>query len=188
LVADGKIRFLGISEASPDSIRRANAVHPLVSLQMEFSLFTRDPVTGGNLDAAREFGMGMMGYAVFGRGILTGAYRKFDDLPEGDRRRDWPRYQPGNIEHNMTLLDRIAVLAAEKNATLAQIALAWAMAQGTHIVPIPGAKSRGHLEENVKALEIELTPEDLARLEAIVPAGAARGDRYPERQMKRVNR
>ncbi len=188
LVEEGKIRFLGLSEASPESIRRANAVHPLVSLQMEFSLFTRDPVTGGNLDACREFGMGLMGYAVFGRGILTGAYRSFDDLAEDDRRRDWPRYRPGNIEHNMKLLDRIGTLAEEKGATLAQIALAWAMAQGADIVPIPGAKSRDHLEENVKALEVELTAQDLARLEALVPAGAAKGERYPERQMKRLNR
>ena len=188
LVEEGKIRYLGLSEASPESIRRANAVHPLVSLQMEFSIFTRDPVEGGNLAASREFGMGLMAYAVFGRGLLTGVYRSFDDLPADDRRREWPRYQPGNIEQNLVLLDQIEALGREKGATLPQIALAWVMAQGDDVVPIPGCKSRAHLDDNIKALDIALTADDLARIEAVAPAGAAVGNRYPERQMRRVNR
>ena len=159
-------------------------MHPLVSLQMEFSIFTRDPVEGGNLDACRESGMGLMAYAVFGRGLLTGVYRSFDDLPADDRRREWPRYQPGNIEQNLVLLDQIEALGREKGATLPQIALAWVMAQGDDIVPIPGCKSRDHLDDNIKALDIELTADDLARIEAVSPAG----NRYPERQMRRLNR
>ena len=168
LIEQGKTRYIALSEAGPESIRRANKVHPIVSLQMEYSLWSRD-AENGNIEACREYGMGFMAYSVLGRGFLAGLFHDLEELPEGDNRRNSPRFQPGNMERNLELLSRIEALAQEKSATPAQIALAWAMAQGPDIIPIPGCKSRKHLEENLKALELELTAADLARLDAVMP-------------------
>lgn len=184
LVEQGKARYIALSEASAASIRRANKVHPIVSLQMEYSLWSRDP-EGGNIQACREFGMGFMAYSPLGRGFLAGMFHDLKDIPIDDSRRNHPRFQSGNIEHNLKLLARIEELAKEKSATPAQLALAWLMAQGEDIIPIPSSKSRRHLEENLKAMDIKLTKDDLARLDAIIPAGAAAGPRA--RDMDRVN-
>jgi aryl-alcohol dehydrogenase-like predicted oxidoreductase len=184
LVEQGKVRYIGLSEASAASIRRANKVHPIVSLQMEYSLWSRDPEEG-NIQACREFGMGFMAYSPLGRGFLAGMFHDSKDIPEGDSRRNHPRFRPGNIEHNLRLLGQIEKLAREKSATPAQLALAWLMAQGNEIIPIPSNKSRRHLDENLKAMEINLTRDDLARLDAIVPPGAAAGPRTKD--MDRVN-
>lgn len=184
LVERGLTRYVGLSEASANSIRRARKVHPIVSLQMEYSLWSRDP-EGGNIQACREFGMGFMAYSPLGRGFLAGAVHSAKDFSEGDSRSNNPRFQPGNIEHNLKLLARFEEIAKEKAATPAQMALAWLMAQGEDIIPIPSNKSRGHLEENLKAIVINLTKEDLARLDALFPPGAAAGPRT--RDMDRVN-
>jgi len=184
LVEQGKARYIGLSEASPESIRRANRVHPIVSLQMEYSLWSRDP-EGGNIEACREFGMGFMAYSPLGKGFLAGLFRDGDAIPEGDGRRNQPRLQPGNIEHNLALLSQIEELAKEKSATLAQLALAWLMAQGHDIIPIPSNKGVRHLEENLRAIDLELTPEDLAWIDAVMPPGAAAGPR--SRDMERLN-
>lgn len=184
LVEQGKARYIALSEASPDSIRRANKVHPIASLQMEYSLWTRDP-EGGNLQACREFGMGFMAYAPLGRGFLAGLFHSSKDIPAGDSRLEHPRYQAGNIEHNLKLLAQLEVFAREKSCTTAQIALAWLLAQGSEVIPIPSSKTRQHLQENLKALEIKLTQDDLARLDALLPSGAASGNRT--REMNRVN-
>ncbi len=167
LVEQGKARFIALSEAGAASIRRATGVHPIASLQMEYSLWTRD-AEGGNLQACREFGMGFMAYSALGRGFLAGLFHDPGEIPQD--RRDTPRLQPGNFEHNLKLLANIEALAREKSATPAQIALAWLMAQGADVVPIPGAKSRKHLEENVKAIDLKLTDDDLARLTRWWPA------------------
>jgi aryl-alcohol dehydrogenase-like predicted oxidoreductase len=184
LVEQGKARYIGLSEASATSIRRAQKVHPIVSLQMEYSPWSRDP-EDGNIQACREFGMGFMAYSPLGRGFFAGAVHNLKDIPEGDSRRGHPRFQPSNIEHNLNLLARFEELAREKSATPAQLALAWIMAQGEDIIPIPSSKSRPHLEENLKAIDIKLTQEDLDRLDAIMPAGAAAGTRAKD--MDRVN-
>jgi aryl-alcohol dehydrogenase-like predicted oxidoreductase len=184
LVEQGKARYISLSEAGAGSIRRANAVHPIVSLQMEYSLWSRD-AEEGNIQACREFGMGFMAYSALGRGFLAGLFHKADEIPED--RRGTPRFQPGNLEHNLGLLAQIEALAEEKDATPAQIALAWLMAQGNDIIPIPGAKSRKHLQENVKAIDLKLTDDDLSRLNAIMKPGAAAGPRLPDEQMARVN-
>ena len=184
LVEQGKARYIALSEAGPGSIRRANSVHPIVSLQMEYSLWSRD-AEEGNIQACREFGMGFMAYSALGRGFLAGLFHNASEIPED--RRSTPRFQPGNLEHNLGLLAQIEALAEEKAATPAQIALAWLMAQGPDIIPIPGAKSRKHLQENVKAVDLKLTDDDLSRLNAIMPPGAAAGSRLPEEQMARVN-
>lgn len=184
LVEQGKVRYIGLSEASPTSIRRAQKVHPIVSLQMEYSLWSRDPEPG-NIGACREFGMGFMAYSPLGRGFLAGAFHDPKEIPGDDGRRNHPRFSPGNIEHNLKLLAQLEELAREKSATPAQLALAWLMAQGSDIVPIPSNKSRRHLEENLKALELKLSKEDLIRLDAILPPGAAAGPRTKD--MDRVN-
>ena len=186
LVEQGKTRYISLSEAGAGSIQRANKVHPIVSLQMEYSLWSRD-AESGNIQACRDHGMGFMAYGPLGRGFLAGLYRDLGQIPEDDERRRSPRFQEGNFEHNLELLAGIEALAKEKSATLAQLALAWLMAQGTDIIPIPGAKSRSHLEENVKAIDLELTEEDLSRLNVIMPPGAAAGTRMAEAQMTRVN-
>lgn len=186
LVEQGKARYIGLSEASADSVRRARKVHPVASLQMEYSLFSRD-AEDGNIAACREFGMAFMAYAPLGRGLLTGQFRNEGDLPADDRRHEMPRFQAGNIERNMELLAVVEDIAKAKNATVPQIALAWLLSRGPDIFPIPGAKSRKHLEENLKAAEIVFAPDELARLEAAIPPGAAAGTRYPAGQMKRVN-
>lgn len=184
LVEQGKTRYIALSEASAESIRRANAIHPIASLQMEYSLWTRDP-EAGNIQACREFGMGLMAYSPLGRGFLTGSFHDPEDFPDGDGRLNHPRLQPGNFEHNARLLARIEELAREKSATTAQLALAWLMAQGPDVIPIPSNKTRAHLEENFRAIDIQLTNEDLATIESIFPPGAAAGPRT--RDLSRVN-
>lgn len=184
LIEQGKARYISLSEASPESIRRAHRVHPIVSLQMEYSLWTRDP-EAGNLQACRELGVGFMAYSPLGRGFLTGEFHDPEDFPSDDHRLNHPRLQPGNFEHNVHLLTQIEALAREKSATPAQLALAWLMAQGPEVIPIPSSKTGSHLEQNLTALELELTPEDLARINAIMPPGAAAGPRT--RDLDRVN-
>jgi aryl-alcohol dehydrogenase-like predicted oxidoreductase len=184
LVEQGKVRYIALSEASATSIRRAQNIHPIVSLQMEYSLWSRDP-EGGNIQACREFGMGFMAYSPLGRGFFAGAVHHLKDLIDGDSRRAHPRFQLGNIEHNLELLAQFEALAKAKSVTPAQLALAWLMTQGADIIPIPSSKTRRHLEENLKAIDIKLTEEDLARLDAIMPPGAAAGPRA--RDMDRVN-
>lgn len=184
LVEQGKTRYIGLSEASAGSIRRAQKVHPIVSLQIEYSLWSRDPEQG-NIAACREFGMGLMAYSPLGRGFLTGAVRSLGALSENDNRKKNPRFEPDNFDKNLELLAQIENLAGEKGISPAQLALAWLLAQGPDIFPIPSSKSRKHLEENLKAVEIRLSEDDLARLDTILPPGAAAGDRT--RDMDRVN-
>jgi aryl-alcohol dehydrogenase-like predicted oxidoreductase len=184
LIEQGKVRYIALSEASATSIRRAQKIHPIVSLQMEYSLWSRDP-EGGNIQACREFGMGFMAYSPLGRGFFAGAVHNLEDLADGDSRGAHPRFQAGNMEHNLKLLAPFEALANEKSVTPAQLALAWVMAQGEDIIPIPSSKTRRHLEENLKAIDIKLTTEDLAQLDAIMPPGAAAGARA--RDMDRVN-
>jgi aryl-alcohol dehydrogenase-like predicted oxidoreductase len=177
LVEQGKARYIALSEASPEAIRRANKVHPIVSLQMHYSLWSRD-VENGNLRTCREFGMGFMAYSILGRGFLAGLFNDPKELPEGDTRRNLLDFEPDNVERNRQLRAQMEALAREKSATPAQIAIAWVMAQGKDIFPIPGAKTRKHLEDDIKALEVKLAPGDLARLNALMPpdpTGAARG-------------
>jgi len=182
LVEQGKARYIALSEASAASIRRAQTVHPIVSLQMEYSLWSRDP-EAGNIQACREFGMGFMAYGPLGQGFLAGVYQSAAEIPE--ERRNRPRYRPENVEHNFGLLRQLEAFAKERSVTLPQLALAWLMAQGNDIIPIPSSKTRPHLEENLKALEVRLTPKDLARMDEIMPPGAAAGPRTSE--MSRVN-
>lgn len=184
LVEQGKVRYVGLSEASAESIRRARKVHPIVSLQMEYSLWSRDP-EGGNIQACREFGMGFMAYSPLGRGFFAGAVHKPTDMSEGDGRFNHPRFQAENLERNLKLLGQFEAMANEKGATPAQLALAWLMAQGPDIIPIPSNKSRGHLEENLKAVDIKLSRNDLQQLNELFAPGAAAGPRT--RDMHRVN-
>jgi len=185
LVAAGKVRYLGLSEAAPATIRRANAVHPITALQTEYSLWTRD-VEEEILPTVRELGIGFVAYSPLGRGFLSAQIRGPEDLKEGDFRARNPRFQEGNIESNLRLVDRIAEIAREKNVTAAQLALAWVQAQGDDVVPIPGTTSVAHLEQNLAALEIELTSEDKSRIDQAFPSGATAGKRYPD--MSTVNR
>ena len=187
LVHAGKVRFLGLSEAAPATIRRAMAVHPVSALQTEYSLWTRE-VEAEILPLCRELGIGFVPYSPLGRGFLTGRFRKLEDLPEGDWRRNMPRFQEGNLERNLKLAERIEGLAARKKCTAAQLALAWVLSQGEDIVPIPGTKRRQYLEENTAALSIQLSPEELEEISAAAPLGAAAGTRYPEAGMQAVNR
>ncbi len=184
LITEGKTRTISLSESATDTVRRGFKAHPLAALQYEYSLWSRDPEQG-QLKACRELGMALMAYSPLGYGFLTGAFRRLDDVP--DSRRRFPRFQAENFAHNAALVARIGEIAAKNGATAAQIALAWLLAQGTDIIPIPGTKSRAHLEENLAATEIELGPDDLARLDASFPADAAAGTRYPEAGMERVN-
>ena len=184
LVERGLTRYIGLSEASANSIRRARKVHPIISLQMEYSLWSRDP-ENGNIQACREFGMGFMAYSPLGRGFFAGAVHNVNDIPNDDNRRNHPRFQPENIKHNLKLLAEFEAMAKEKAATPAQLTLAWLMAQGNDVIPIPSNKSRHHLEENIKAVDFKLTKEDLARLDGIFPHGAAAGPRTKD--MDRVN-
>ena len=174
LVEQGKVRHIALSEAGPDSIRRANAVHTIVSLQMAYSVWERD-AENGNIEACREHGMSFMAYSALGRGFLAGLFHELNELPAQDNRRNSPRFQ--DLERGREILAEIESLAAEKSATPAQVSLAWVLAQGEGIVPIPGCKSRAHLEDNLRAIEIELTPADLARLDALMPPDPARGPR-----------
>lgn len=187
MVKEGKTRYIALSEASPETIRRAWTVHPIASLQIEYSLFSRDPETHGNIAAVHEHGMGFMAYAPLGRGILTGAFQRTDDLPEDDLRRNYPRYKDENLAHNVKILDWLREMAREKGVSLPTFAIAWVLSRGDDVIPIPSSKSRAHLEDNLRAFEVELTTEDLARLDQLCPPGAARGTRYPEKQMAAVN-
>jgi aryl-alcohol dehydrogenase-like predicted oxidoreductase len=187
LIEEGKVRYLGLSEASAETIRRAQAVHPIVALQSEYSLWTRD-VEGEILRTCRELGLGFVAYSPLGRGFLTGQFQKPEDLPEDDRRRMFPRFQDENFQQNLRLVERVKEIAASKNCQPAQLALAWVLAQGEDIVPIPGTKRRTYLEENAKALEVELSPEDLARINEVAQPDAVAGTRYPEAAMTSVNR
>ncbi len=187
LVSEGKVRYLGLSEAGSETLRRAHAVHPIAALQSEYSLWTRDP-EDGVLDACRELGVGFVAYSPLGRGFLTGEIKKFEDLQEDDYRRTSPRFQGENFEKNLELVERIQEMAREKGCSPGQLALAWVLARGVDIVPIFGTKRRKYLEENVGALSINLTEDELKRIEEIVPFGAAVGSRYPEAMMKLLNR
>jgi len=191
LVKEGKTRFISLSECSAESLKRGSAVHPFVSLQMEYSLFSRDVEEEGQIDACKELGMAMMAYAVLGRGMLSDQVPKVEELAADDVRQRLPRFQSVNIEKNLGLCSALEAIARSKNATLAQLSIAWPMTQGKRagvfIVPIPGAKSRTHIEENVRAADIVLTAEDLAEIDRIVPPGAAFGTRYPIGQMHRLN-
>ncbi len=186
LVRAGKVRFLGLSEASPATIRRAHAVHPISALQTEYSLWTRDPEEGA-LAACRELGIGFVPYSPLGRGFLTGRFRRLEDLPADDYRRTSPRFQGENFAKNLDVVAKVEELAREKRGTPAQLALAWLLAQGADVVPIPGTKSRPRLEENVGALAVSLTAADLARIEAVAPKGFAAGARYPEMAMRAID-
>jgi aryl-alcohol dehydrogenase-like predicted oxidoreductase len=186
LVRAGKVRCLGLSEASPVTIRRAHGVHPVTALQTEYSLWTRDP-EDEILPTVRELGISFVAYSPLGRGFLTARFRTLEDIPEGDYRRRSPRFQGENFQKNLALVARIEELAREKGVTASQLALAWVLAQGPDIVPIPGTTRPRHLDENVGALDIVLTPEDLARIQAIAPVGVAAGPRYPEAAMVHVN-
>jgi aryl-alcohol dehydrogenase-like predicted oxidoreductase len=179
LVQAGKVRYLGLSEAAPDTVRRAHQVHPISALQTEYSLWTRD-VEDRILPTTRELGIGFVAYSPLGRGFLSGRFRSPEDIPEGDFRRHNPRFQGENFERNLRIVDQVRELAEEKGVTAAQLALAWVHHQGEDIVPIPGTKRRKYLEENVAATEIELTEDDLRRLDEVAPPGATAGDRYPD--------
>lgn len=187
LVKEGKIRYLGLSEAAPQTIRRAHGTHPITALQTEYSLWTRDPESE-ILPVVRELGIGFVAYSPLGRGFLTGRFKSLDDLPEDDTRRNHPRFQGENFERNLHLARTVEEIAREKNATSAQIALAWLLAQGEDIVPIPGTKRRDYLEQNLHALELPLTQEDRRRIEQAFPCGAASGERYPAQALAAVNR
>jgi len=187
LVEEGKVRYLGLSEAAAETIRRAHCVHPIAALQTEYSLWSRDP-EDGLLEVCRELGIGFVAYSPLGRGFLTGQIKSFDDLAADDYRRLSPRFQGENFDKNLELVKRIEELAAEKNCAPAQLALAWVLAQGSDIVPIPGTKRRKYLEENVGAIKVEITPEELKRIDEVAPRGAAAGTRYPEASMAAVNR
>jgi len=186
LVNSGKVRHLGISEASASTIERANAVHPITAVQSEWSLWTREIETNGVLDKVRELGIGFVPYSPLGRGFLTGTVTSLDDLAADDRRRTYPRFKEENFAHNFEIVKAIKKLATEKNATAAQLALAWVLAQGIDIVPIPGTRKISRLEENLASLDITLSAADLAALNAAAPIGVTAGDRYPD--MSTVNR
>jgi aryl-alcohol dehydrogenase-like predicted oxidoreductase len=187
LVRAGKVRHLGLSEAGPQTIRRAQAVHPIAALQTEYSLWSRDP-EGELLDTVRELGIGFVAYAPLGRGFLTGQIKTVDDLAADDYRRNTPRFQGENFQKNLDLVREIEAMAREKSCTTAQLALAWVLAQGDDIVPIPGTKRRKYLEENVGALDVRLSAEDLARIDRVIPPGMAAGTRYAAPQMQALGR
>ena len=186
LVKAGKVRYLGLSEASPKTLRRAAKVHPITALQTEYSLWTRDP-EGEVLATCRELGIGFVAYSPLGRGFLTGQFRRFDDLPADDYRRHSPRFQGENFQKNLDLVRRVEEIAREKGCTASQLALAWVMAQGNDLVPIPGTKRRKYLEENVASNSLKLSKEDLRRIDDAFPPEAAAGARYPEQIMALVN-
>jgi aryl-alcohol dehydrogenase-like predicted oxidoreductase len=183
LVREGKVRFLGLSEASAENIRRAHAVHPITALQSEYSLWTRDPEEE-ILPVCRELGIGFVPYSPLGRGFLTGKIRKPEDLPDDDYRKTTPRFQGDNFQRNLDLVKRVEEIARAKRCTPAQLALAWVLAQGQDVVPIPGTKRRKYLQENVSALDVDLTSEDLQRIDEVAPKDAFAGSRYPEAMMK----
>jgi aryl-alcohol dehydrogenase-like predicted oxidoreductase len=185
LVREGKIRYIGLSEAAPATIRRAAAVHPIAALQTEYSLWSREP-EDEILATVRELGTGFVAYSPLGRGFLTGQIKTIDDLDADDSRRNWPRFQAENFQKNLDLVEKVKQMADEKGVTAGQLALAWVLAQGDDIVPIPGTRHINYLQENIDALDVVLTTEDLQQLEAIAPKGAFAGQRYPD--MSTVNR
>ncbi|HEU5453420.1 MAG TPA: aldo/keto reductase [Terriglobales bacterium] len=186
LVEQGKVRYLGLSEAAAATLRRAHKVHPIAALQTEYSLWTRDPEQE-ILPACRELGITFVAYSPLGRGFLAATFKRPEDIPAGDYRHNAPRFQPENLSRNRALAERLEAMAREKSCTPAQLALAWLLAQGQDIIPIPGTKSQPRLEENAQAASLNLDPSDLARLAQAFPPGAAAGMRYPEPAMKRVN-
>ncbi|HWC16850.1 MAG TPA: aldo/keto reductase [Terriglobales bacterium] len=187
LVSAGKVRYLGLSEASPKTIRRAHKVHPISALQTEYSLWTRDP-EDEILPTCRELGIGFVPYSPLGRGFLTGQFKRFEDLSPDDYRRQSPRFQGDNFQKNLDLVARIDEIANEKGCAPGQLALAWVLAQGSDIVPIPGTKRRAYLEQNLQAIKLKLTRNDLVRIDQAAPLGAAAGMRYPEATMARIDR
>jgi len=187
LVKEGKVRYLGLSEAAPETLRRAMKVHPITALQTEYSLWTRDPESAV-LATCRELGIGFVAYSPLGRGFLTGQFRRFEDLPADDYRRQTPRFQGENFQKNLDLVRRVEEIAREKGCKPSQLALAWVLAQGDDIVPIPGTKRRKYLEENAAAFDLQLTAEDLRRINEVFPPEAAAGPRYPEHMMALVGR
>ncbi len=186
LVEQGKVRCLGLSEAAPATLRRAQTVHPITALQTEYSLWSRDP-EDEILATCRTLGIGFVAYSPLGRGFLTGRFRSFEDLPADDTRRNMPRFQGENFQRNLILVRRVQEMAREKGCTPAQLALAWVLAQGEDVVPIPGTKRRTFLEENTRAIEVELTAADLARIDEVAPRGVAAGERYSPQGMRAVN-
>ena len=188
LVEQGKVRYLGLSEPSAETLRRAHAVHPITAVQSEYSLWSRDPESNGVLDACAELGIGFVPYSPLGRGFLTGAIRSPEDFEPDDWRRTNPRFQGDNFARNLQLVEGIRALAADKGVTPGQLALAWVLARGEHLVPIPGTKRRKYLEENVAAVGIVLDANEMARIDAAFPVGAAAGARYPEAMMRLVAR
>jgi len=187
LVREGKVRFLGLSEAAPDTVRRAHAVHPIAALQTEYSLWSREAAEA-SLPTTRELGIGFVPYSPLGRGFLTGRIKSVDDLEPDDYRRNSPRFQGDNFAKNLKLVDEINRIATEKNCSPSQLALAWVLAQGDDIVPIPGTKRRKYLDENLRALDVELTAEDLARIDRVIPPGSASGERYAPTALRAVGR
>ena len=186
LVKDGKVRYLGLSEASANTLRRAVKVHPIAALQTEYSLWTRDP-EDQILPTCRELGIGFVAYSPLGRGFLTGQFKRVEDLPADDYRRSSPRFQGDNFQRNLDLVRRVEEITKEKGCKPSQLALAWVLAQGDDMVPIPGTKRRKYLEENAAALDVQLSADDLRRLAEFFPQGAASGQRYTEQMMKAVN-
>ena len=186
LVQAGKVRYLGLSEASSATIRRAAAVHPIAALQTEYSLWTRDP-EDEILATVRELGIGFVAYSPLGRGFLTGRFARLEDIPEGDYRRNSPRFQGENFQKNVDLVARVQAIATEKGVTAGQLALAWVLAQGPRVVAIPGTAKRTHLEQNAAAVEISLSAAELARIDEVAPKGAVAGLRYQEQAMKAIN-
>ncbi|HEX2190374.1 MAG TPA: aldo/keto reductase [Longimicrobiaceae bacterium] len=180
LVRAGKVRYLGLSEAAPETIRRAHATHPVTALQTEYSLWTRDVEENGVLETVRELGIGFVAYSPLGRGFLTGRFQRFEDLPEGDFRRRNPRFRGENFQRNLDLVRSVEEMAREKGVTPSQLALAWVTARGEDVVPIPGTKRREYLEQNAAAAEVRLSPAELERLDEVFPVGATAGDRYPD--------
>jgi aryl-alcohol dehydrogenase-like predicted oxidoreductase len=180
LVEAGKVKHIGLSEASAETIRRAHGVHPVTALQSEWSLWTRDPETNGVLETVRELGIGFVAYSPLGRGFLTGRFQSPDDFEEGDFRRNHPRFTGENFQRNLDLVERVQELAAAKGCTPGQLALAWVLSRGDDVVPIPGTKRRSYLEENAAAEDVELSPDELADLDAIFPPDVAAGDRYAD--------
>jgi len=186
LVREGKIRHIGLSEASPQTLRRAVKVHPVTALQSEYSLWSREPEEE-LLGTCRELGVGFVAYSPLGRGFLTGQFKRFEDFPQDDYRRNSPRFQGENFHKNLDLVHRVEQIAREKGCKPSQLALAWVLAQDQNIVPIPGTKRRNYLEENVASIDLQLTEEDKRRIDEIFPSGAAAGLRYPEHMMSTVN-
>jgi aryl-alcohol dehydrogenase-like predicted oxidoreductase len=180
LVRAGKVKHLGLSEAAPATIRRAHATHPIAALQTEYSLWTRDVEENGVLDTVRELGIGFVAYSPLGRGFLTGEFKSFEDLPEGDFRRNNPRFQGENFQKNLDLATEVERIAAAKGVTAGQLALAWVMSRGNDIVPIPGTKRVKYLEQNAAAAAVQLSKDELEQIDAVFPAGAAQGTRYPD--------